>query len=171
LCGFSGEHCLKKVQNGHQELTLIVRHTSPKESELPNALSHSRTVMVEKHLDEFLAVRWSYGETACGVISVNKPAAKPADSSQSHWAASSQSDSTNICMGRNLPSGFRPISKHFKRDSYFKFVLRWASLLKQQSSITGYHLPTKENKLPFSVSVFCKQTEVFRFPLVTFSVW
>jgi hypothetical protein len=30
---------------------------------------------------------------------------------------------------------------------------RWGRLLKQQSSITIYHLPTKKNKLPFSVSV------------------
>jgi hypothetical protein len=28
-------------------------------------------------------------------------------------------------------------------------------LLQQQTSITGYHLPTKENKLPFSF--FCLQ--------------
>ncbi len=35
---------------------------------------------------------------------------------------------------------------------------RWARLLKQQTSITVYRLPTKENKLPFSVfvsSAFC----------------
>jgi hypothetical protein len=32
----------------------------------------------------------------------------------------------------------------------------WAHLLKQQTSITVYRLPTKENKIPFSVSsVFC----------------
>jgi hypothetical protein len=30
---------------------------------------------------------------------------------------------------------------------------RWTRLLKQQSSITAYRLPTKENKFPFSVSV------------------
>jgi hypothetical protein len=36
----------------------------------------------------------------------------------------------------------------------------------QQTSITVYRLPTKENKLLFSVSVCSKQTEVchFRFP-------
>ncbi len=33
--------------------------------------------------------------------------------------------------------------------------------LKQQSSITLYFLPTKENKLPFSISVGNKQMEVF----------
>ncbi len=32
---------------------------------------------------------------------------------------------------------------------------RWARLLKQQSSITVYHLPPKEKKHPFSVSLFC----------------
>jgi hypothetical protein len=34
---------------------------------------------------------------------------------------------------------------------------RWARLLKQQSSITVYRLPTKENKLPFVsiCSIFC----------------
>jgi hypothetical protein len=47
----------------------------------------------------------------------------------------------------------------------FKYVHRWACLLKQQSSITVYRLPTKENKLPFSVSVCSKQTEVGRFRL------
>jgi hypothetical protein len=31
---------------------------------------------------------------------------------------------------------------------------RWAHLLKQQSSITFYRLPTKENKLSFSVCIF-----------------
>ncbi len=36
-------------------------------------------------------------------------------------------------------------------------------LLKQQLSITVYPLPTKENKLSFSVSVCSKQTEVFHF--------
>jgi hypothetical protein len=43
---------------------------------------------------------------------------------------------------------------------------RWARLLKQQSSITIYRLSTKENKLPFSVSIFRKEMEVyhFRFP-------
>jgi hypothetical protein len=43
---------------------------------------------------------------------------------------------------------------------------RWARLLKQQSSITIYCLPTKKNKLPFSVSVGSKQTEVCHFPLL-----
>ncbi len=41
---------------------------------------------------------------------------------------------------------------------------RWARLLTQQTSFTVYLLPTKENKLAFSVSVCCKQTEVCRFP-------
>jgi hypothetical protein len=40
---------------------------------------------------------------------------------------------------------------------------RWARLLRQQTSITVYRLPTEKNKLPFSVSVGSKQTEVFRF--------
>jgi hypothetical protein len=39
----------------------------------------------------------------------------------------------------------------------------FSCLLKQQSSITVYRLPTKEDKFPFSVSVYSKQTEVFRF--------
>ncbi len=39
---------------------------------------------------------------------------------------------------------------------YIYTYCRWASLLKQQMSITLYRLPTKENKLPFHVSfVFC----------------
>ncbi len=37
---------------------------------------------------------------------------------------------------------------------------RWARLLKQQSSISDYRLPTKENKLLFSISVCSKQREV-----------
>jgi hypothetical protein len=38
---------------------------------------------------------------------------------------------------------------------------RWARLLKQQTLITVYHLPTKENKIPFS---FCrKQMEGYSF--------
>jgi hypothetical protein len=40
---------------------------------------------------------------------------------------------------------------------------RCVCLLKQRSSITIYRLPTKVNKLPFSVSVLRKQTEVCRF--------
>jgi hypothetical protein len=36
--------------------------------------------------------------------------------------------------------------------------------MKQQSLITVCRLPTKENKRPFSVSLFRKQTEVCRFP-------
>jgi hypothetical protein len=36
---------------------------------------------------------------------------------------------------------------------------KWARLLKHQSSITIYHLLTKENKLPFFVSIRRKQTE------------
>ncbi len=43
------------------------------------------------------------------------------------------------------------------------FQHRWTQLLKQQTSFTVYHLPTEENKLPFSVSVCSKQTEVCRF--------
>ncbi len=39
---------------------------------------------------------------------------------------------------------------------------RCEHLLKQQSSIIVYRLPTKENKRPFSVSVCRKQTEVCR---------
>ncbi len=40
-----------------------------------------------------------------------------------------------------------------------------ARLLKQQSSITVYRFPSKDNKLPFSISVCSKQTGVccFRF--------
>jgi hypothetical protein len=43
---------------------------------------------------------------------------------------------------------------------------KWALLLKRQSSITVNRSLTIENKLPFSVSVCSKQTEVcrFRFP-------
>jgi hypothetical protein len=46
---------------------------------------------------------------------------------------------------------------------------RWECFLKQQSSITIYHLPIKENKLPFSISVCSKQTEVccFHFPFAS----
>jgi hypothetical protein len=42
----------------------------------------------------------------------------------------------------------------------------WAHLLKQQSSLTIYISLTKENNLPFSISVCSEQTEVghFRFP-------
>jgi hypothetical protein len=47
------------------------------------------------------------------------------------------------------------------RPLFNKFWHRWARLLKQKSSITVYSLPTKENKLPFSVS--SKQTEVCHF--------
>jgi hypothetical protein len=56
---------------------------------------------------------------------------------------------------------------------------RWACLLKKQLSIIVYCLPTKENKLPFSVSVCSKQTKIFcfqktkgsfHFQLVLFSV-
>ncbi len=48
-------------------------------------------------------------------------------------------------------------------------LVRWLGmpnirLLKQQSSITIHPLPTKENKLLFSISVCSKQTEVCRFP-------
>jgi hypothetical protein len=45
---------------------------------------------------------------------------------------------------------------------------RWACLLEQQTSITVYRLPTKENKLLFPVSICRKQTEVycFRFPYI-----
>ncbi len=41
---------------------------------------------------------------------------------------------------------------------------RWARLLNQQSWITVYRLPTQENQLLFSGSVFRKQTEVLVFP-------
>jgi hypothetical protein len=34
-------------------------------------------------------------------------------------------------------------------------ICRWARLLKQQSSTTVDRLPSKENKLPFSVSRIC----------------
>jgi hypothetical protein len=47
-----------------------------------------------------------------------------------------------------------------------KAYCRWARLLTQQLLVIAYGLLTKENKLPFSVSVHSKQTEVcsFRFP-------
>jgi hypothetical protein len=42
-----------------------------------------------------------------------------------------------------------------------RYSHRWARLLKQQTLITVYHLPTKENKIPFS---FCrKQMEGYSF--------
>ncbi len=49
----------------------------------------------------------------------------------------------------------------------FQSLMLFSCLLEQQSSITVDHLPTKEDKFPFSVSVYSKQTEVFRlfFPL------
>jgi hypothetical protein len=40
---------------------------------------------------------------------------------------------------------------------------RWARLLNQQSLITVYCLLTKENKLPFSIFLCSKLTEVCRF--------
>ncbi len=47
----------------------------------------------------------------------------------------------------------------------YTYYHRWALLLKQQSLLTIYHLPTKENILPFSISVCSKHMEVccFRF--------
>jgi hypothetical protein len=61
------------------------------------------------------------------------------------------------------------------------YIHRWARLLKQQSSMTAYRFPTKENKIPSAVSVCSKQTYVgrsrfpfavtkrkFRFPVVPF---
>ncbi len=48
------------------------------------------------------------------------------------------------------------LKKYFKNlSSWLQYMHRWETrLLKQQTSITGtvYPLPTKENKLPFSVS-------------------
>jgi hypothetical protein len=41
---------------------------------------------------------------------------------------------------------------------------RWARMLKQQSPITVYCLPTKENKLSFSVSVLAKKKKALCFP-------
>ncbi len=51
----------------------------------------------------------------------------------------------------------------------YSFCHRWARLLKRQLSINIHRLPTIKNKLPFSVSVCNKQTEVcrFRFPFAT----
>jgi hypothetical protein len=48
------------------------------------------------------------------------------------------------------------------------FQHRWACLLKQQTSFTVYSLLTQEIKLPFSVSICSKQTEIFhfRFPYI-----
>ncbi len=45
---------------------------------------------------------------------------------------------------------------------------RWSRLLTQQTSCTICRLPTKENKIPFSISVCSKPTEVcrFRFPCI-----
>jgi hypothetical protein len=48
-------------------------------------------------------------------------------------------------------------------------IHRWARLPKQQSSITVYRLPTKGNKLPFSVSLCSKQTAVCGFLFFTFA--
>jgi hypothetical protein len=45
-------------------------------------------------------------------------------------------------------------------------MCRWAHLLKLQSSITVYRLPTKENKLHFPFPFAAKQTEVCRFPFL-----
>jgi hypothetical protein len=47
------------------------------------------------------------------------------------------------------------------------FLQRWTPLLKQQSLITVYGLPTKGNRLPFSISICNIQREVcsFRFLL------
>ncbi len=44
---------------------------------------------------------------------------------------------------------------HSAKSSFLSkdFIYRWLRLLKQQSSITVYRSPTKENKLLFSVSV------------------
>jgi hypothetical protein len=42
-------------------------------------------------------------------------------------------------------------------------IQRWALLLKQQLSTTVYRLLTKKNKLPFSVFVCSKQTDVSSF--------
>ncbi len=39
-----------------------------------------------------------------------------------------------------------------KRQHIYRYIHRWASLLKQQMLITLYRLPTKENKLPFHVT-------------------
>ncbi len=47
--------------------------------------------------------------------------------------------------------------------SQFPINQRLACLLTQQMSITVDHLPTKENKLPFSVSVCSKKTKVCHF--------
>jgi hypothetical protein len=44
-------------------------------------------------------------------------------------------------------------SKETIYQSKHRDTLRWASLLKQKSAVTVYRLPTKDNKLPFSVSV------------------
>ncbi len=43
--------------------------------------------------------------------------------------------------------------RNFRLMSFISTLHRWARLLKQQSSITIYCLSTKENKLPFPVSV------------------
>ncbi len=43
---------------------------------------------------------------------------------------------------------------------------RWGRLLKQPSSITVYDLPTKENKLPFSVSCLQLTNGNCRFPYI-----
>ncbi len=48
---------------------------------------------------------------------------------------------------------------------YMTPVHRWACLLKRQSSNILSCLPTKENKLPFSASVYRKQTEICHFCL------
>jgi hypothetical protein len=58
---------------------------------------------------------------------------------------------------------------NFQRNRTRFYVLQeayrwaWARLLKQQLPITVYCFPSKEKKLPFSISVCSKQTEVCRF--------
>jgi hypothetical protein len=53
------------------------------------------------------------------------------------------------------------LSKHF---SPFSIYHTWANLLKEQTSITVYRLPTKENKLAFSVFRFQKTKGGLPFP-------
>jgi hypothetical protein len=62
----------------------------------------------------------------------------------------------------------------FKSNLGHAYTHRWAHLLKQQSLITIYRLPTKENKRPFFVSVGSDQNKICygscHFPPVPFSV-
>jgi hypothetical protein len=76
-----------------------------------------------------------------------------------------------IECGKSITPSAMPTTIRTRKSNTFILNIignkhRWACLLKQQSSITIYNLPTKENKLQCSVSVCSKQMEVchFHFP-------